>query len=63
MIEKELVYQVKDYRDYIFISPHKDPFTMVETIKELSEIRTDFTFAFWRWCIKTELTEQITNIN
>ena len=48
MIEKELVYQVKDYRDYIFISPHKDPFTMVETIKELSEIRTDFTFAFWK---------------
>jgi len=41
--------------------PHKDPFTMVETIKELSEIRTDFVFLhFGDGALKTELTEKIT---
>lgn len=41
--------------------PHKDPLTMVETIKELSEIRTDFVFLhFGDGTLKKKVTEKIT---
>jgi glycosyltransferase involved in cell wall biosynthesis len=41
--------------------PHKDPLTMVETIKELSEIRTDFVFLhFGDGKLKKEVTKKIT---
>ncbi len=40
--------------------PHKDPLTMVETIKELSEMRSDFVFMhFGDGELKKEVTEKI----
>lgn len=41
--------------------PHKDPLTMVETIKELSEMRSDFVFLhFGDGTLKKEVAEKIT---